>query len=59
MINTLKNELLVLDVINMLTVDDFSFLHGLDSVLLLRVSLQPADLDVTKGTYGIQKHKIY
>jgi hypothetical protein len=59
MIDTLKNELLVLDVINMLTVDDFSFLHGLDSVLLLGVSLQPADLDVTKGTYGIQKQYYY
>jgi len=52
MVNSLEDELLVLNVIHMLAVDDLSLLHRLDSVLLVGLSLQPADLHVSEGTFS-------
>jgi len=52
MVNSLKDELLILNVINVLAVDNLSLLHGLDGVLLVRLAFQPANLDISEGTFS-------
>jgi len=52
MVNSLKDELLILNVINVLAVDNLSLLHGLDGVLLVRLAFQPADLDISESTFS-------
>lgn len=52
MFNTLKNLLLVLDVIHVLTLDDVCFLHALDCVLLVNLPLDPAHSHISESTYN-------
>jgi len=51
-VNSLKDEFLVLDVIDVLAVDDLGLLHGLDSKLLAGLAFQPANLNITEGTFS-------
>jgi len=51
-VNSLKDEFLVLDVIDVLAVDDLGLLHGLDSKLLAGLAFQPANLYITEGTFS-------
>ena len=50
MVNSLKDKLLVLDVINVFTIYDLSLFHCLNSVLLVGLSLQPTDFHISEGT---------
>jgi len=50
-LDAFENLLLVLDVVDVLALDDVSLLHGLDRVLVLLLSLDPADSHVTERTY--------
>ena len=45
----LENLLLVFNMINMLAVNDFLLLHGLNGELVVRVVFQPCKLDISKG----------
>ena len=49
MLDALEDFLLVLDVVDVLALDDVGLLHGLHSVLVLDVPLQPAQSHVAKG----------
>ena len=50
MIKLVEDRLLVLNVIHVLALNDLMLLHRFDSVLLGRVTPQPANLDQTKRT---------
>ena len=52
MLQLIKDVLLVLNVIYMLRFDYFSFLHGLNSILLILLVFMPRNTDVTERTYN-------
>ena len=45
----LENLLLVFDMVDMLAVDNFLLLHGLNGELVVSVVFQPCELDISKG----------
>jgi len=50
--DSLEDVLFVLDMINVLAIDDLGFFHGLNSILVLVLSLHPADFHVAKGAFS-------
>lgn len=51
MLDSLQNLLLIFNVIDMLTFDNLCLLHGLNSILMGLIGLDPANPHISKGTY--------
>lgn len=51
MLNAFENLLLIFDMIDVFALDDVGLLHRLNGILVLRLTLYPANSYVTEGTY--------